>query len=130
MGEHFLTHSDSKPFEWDLCDKRLRTKQEIKRHQNVHHNPAYKPPINLKTHRCLECGKSFNRKQNLVKHRKRKHEKEHENRVNQELKEFNIHQKNMVEPDLEVGEINTSNPELFLEALETGETVDVNGKTL
>ena len=129
MGEHFLTHSDYKPFGCDLCDKRFRTRQEIKRHQNMHHNPSYKPPINPKTHRCLECGKSFNREQNLARHMIRKHEKEHENRVKQELTEANPHPKSMVQPDLEVGEINTSNQELFLNDLETGEIVDIDGKS-
>ena len=42
--EHSLIHKKSKPFQCDLCDNQYRTKQLLKRHQNLHHNPANKLP--------------------------------------------------------------------------------------
>ena len=69
LQEHSLIHKDSKPFQCDLCDGKFRTKNLIKRHQNQHHNPDYKHQSKKRNiYRCLQCERSFARKQNLEKH--------------------------------------------------------------
>ena len=66
MWEHSLIHNNVKPFECDLCNNQFRTKQLIKRHQYVHHNPAYKNPN--RENKCSQCESSFDRKSRLKNH--------------------------------------------------------------
>merc|ERR1712013_672931 len=69
-----LIHTDQKPFQCDQCDQSFRRKQVLKRHQNLHHNPAYVPPApKKKTQECPECGRSFRHKGNLIRHKSRCH---------------------------------------------------------
>merc|ERR1712013_522918 len=69
-----LIHTDQKPFQCDQCDQSFRRKQVLKRHQNLHHNPAYVPPApKKKTQECPGCGRSFRHKGNLIRHKSRCH---------------------------------------------------------
>ena len=63
---HMLIHTDQKPFQCDQCDQSFRRKQVLKRHQNLHHNPAYVPPApKKKTQECPDCGRGFRHNGNL-----------------------------------------------------------------
>ena len=69
MDNHALVHKDSKPFECDLYDNIFRSKELLKRHQNLHHNPGYQLPMKRpRVYGCSQCDKRFVRKYYLETH--------------------------------------------------------------
>ena len=68
MEEHALIHKGSTPFACDVCDRKFRTKQHLKRHQNMNHNPGFKLKTKLKIYTCSQCDKTFSRKGYLQRH--------------------------------------------------------------
>ena len=69
MWEHSLIHNDSKPFQCDTCKNFFRTKQQLKRHQNLHHNTSYQQPTrNHKMYGCPHCVRRFSCEKNFENH--------------------------------------------------------------
>lgn len=59
---HLITHTDVKPFPCDIegCDKRLRTKESLRRHHMSH--------MGIKLFECPECKKKFSCNASLQEH--------------------------------------------------------------
>lgn len=59
MNQHHV------PFKWtcDICNKIITHKKSVSRHKNSHKNSMLK-------FKCLNCSKSFHRKENLERHSK------------------------------------------------------------
>ena len=68
IADHMLIHRDLKPLNCNECNQRFRTKQLLKRHQNLNHNPSYIIPRQSQVHKCTYCTRSFSSKGYLVRH--------------------------------------------------------------
>ena len=63
-----LIHRDLKPLNCDECNQKFRTKQLLKRHQNLNHNPFYIIPKQRQVYKCIYCTRSFSREGYFVRH--------------------------------------------------------------
>lgn len=63
LREHYRTHTNERPFECNICEKKFHKFNQLKQHQAIH--------INARKHKCHICGKGFNRRGNMVIHSQR-----------------------------------------------------------
>ncbi|XP_037642318.1 zinc finger protein Gfi-1-like [Sebastes umbrosus] len=64
LSTHLLIHSDTRPYPCQYCGKRFHQKSDMKKHTFIH--------TGEKPHKCQVCGKAFSQSSNLITH-SRKH---------------------------------------------------------
>ena len=62
LKNHYLVHTDDRPFGCKICDKFYKSEDALKAHQKTHSNE--------KPYKCNQCGKVFGKKNHLNRHQK------------------------------------------------------------
>jgi DNA-directed RNA polymerase subunit RPC12/RpoP len=93
-NRHLISHNNPKPFQCEICDKRVGSKYALALHQRIHEGTmpydcpecgaTFRSLTNLNVHRrshqaempytCEQCGRGFTTEFNLQRHHTRAHE--------------------------------------------------------
>ena len=65
LQNHMSIHTNEKPYECDVCEKRFRQSGGLKSHMRIH--------TNEKPYECDVCEKRFTQASNLKRHKRTQH---------------------------------------------------------
>ena len=65
LQNHMSIHTNEKPYECDVCEKRFRQSGGLKSHMRIH--------TNEKPYECGVCEKRFTQASNLKRHKRTQH---------------------------------------------------------